>query len=155
MKFNNWDLVFSIRWDKNISAVVDFEKDDKVYVSPWWKSLSYPERLILDKELLFKKSEQQYHIRKEDVNGLMQSMLDIKWDIDNPPEEWKEKVWDQIEWRGYTYTLEEILEDGSQVYSRNNALYMFDEWDIKKLHWTKAQVIKDIYGLDIDNVVLE
>jgi len=155
MKFNNWDLVFSIRWDKNISAVVDFEKDWKIYISPWWKTLSYPERLIVGKELLYKKENETYHIKKSDVNELMYSLLDINWDIDNPPEEWNMKVWDQVIWRDATYTLEEILEDGSQIFSRNQALYMFDEWDIKKLHWTKAQVIKDIYGLDIENVVLE
>jgi len=156
MKFNKWDLVYSIRWDKSISAVVDFETDDwKVYVSPWWKTLTYPERLILNKDLLYKKSEQKYHINKIDVNALMRSTLGIEWDIDNPPEENNMKIWDTIEYRWATYTLEEILDGWDQVFSRNWALYMFEGEDIKRLYWTKESVIKDIYWLDISNVELE
>lgn len=156
MKFNKWDLVYSIRWDKSISAVVDFETEDwKVYVSPWWKTLTYPERLILNKDLLFKKSEQKYHINKIDVNALMRSTLGIEWDIDNPPKENNMKIWDTIEYRWAIYTLEEILDGWDQVFSRNWALYMFEGEDIKRLYWTKESVIKDIYWLDISNVELE
>ena len=156
MQFNKWDLVYSIKGDKSIPAVVDFETEDwKVYVSPWWKSLSYPERLILNKDLLWKKEWQTYHINKIDVNSLMRSTLGIEWDIDNPPEPDKTKVWDQVEWRWSTYTLEEILPNGDQIYSRNWALYMFEWEDIKKLYWTKEDIIKDIYWLDIANVQLD
>lgn len=156
MQFNKWDLVYSIKGDKSIAAVVDFETEDwRVYVSPWWKALTYPERLILNKDLLFKKEDKQYHISKEDINCLMKATLDIDGDIDNPPEQETMKVWDQIDWRGYTYKLEEILPNGDQVYSRNNALYMFEGEDIKKIYRTKESVIKEIYWLDIANVVIE
>jgi len=155
MQFNNWDLVYSIHWDKSVNAVVDFETEDwKVYISPWWKSLSYPERLILKKDLLFKKTDDVYHIRKEDINHLMKVELDIDWDIDNPPEAWTMKIWDQVTWRDYTYKLVEIL-DGKQIFERGDALYVFEDEDIEKIYRTKEQVIKQIYWLDIDKVVLE
>ena len=156
MQFNKWDLVYSIKGDKAVSAQVDFETDDwKVYVSPWWKWLSYPERLILSKDLLFKKCDKTYHISKEDVNALMRNTLGIEWDIDNPPEQKEMKVWDQVERRGYIYKLEEVLPSWDSVFSRNWALYMFEWEEINKIYWTKDSVIKEIYWLDIDNVVLE
>lgn len=156
MQFNNWDLVYSIHWDKSVSAVVDFETDDwNVYISPWWKTLKYPERLILKKDLLFKKVDEVYHIKKEDVNALMRTTLDIEWDIDNPPEMWNLKIWDQVSRRGYNYKLVEILDNGNQIFERGNALYIFENEDIERIHWTKEWVIKQIYWLDIDKVVLE
>lgn len=156
MQFNNWDLVYSVHWDKSVCAVVDFEtKDWKVYVSPWWKKLSYPERLILNTDMLFKKTDEVFHISKKDINSLMKSTLDIDWDIDNPPENGTLKVWDQIRRRWYTYKLVDILDNGNQIFERNNALYIFEDEDVKKINWTKAWVIKEIYGLDIDKVILE
>lgn len=156
MQFNNWDLVYSIRWDKSVSAVVDFETPDwKVYVSPWWKNLKYPERLILQKDLLYKKADEVYHIKKEDVNALMRTTLDIEWDIDNPPEPGALKIWDQVNWRWNTYKLVDILDNGNQIFEKGNALYIFEDEDIQKLAWTREWVIKQIYGLDIDKVVLE
>lgn len=155
MQFNNWDLVYSIHWDKSVSAVVDFETENgDVYVSPWWKNLKYPERLILKKDLLFKKANELYHIKKEDVNHLMKVELDIEWDIDNPPEKWTMNIWDQVTWRWYNYKLVDIL-DGKQIFEKGNALYVFDNEDIEKIYWTREQVIKQIYWLDIKDVVLE
>lgn len=59
MAFKRWDIVIAkVNRDPSIEAVVDFEtKEWTVYISEWWRPLSYPTRLLIGEDKLFLKDK--------------------------------------------------------------------------------------------------
>lgn len=161
MAFKKWDIVIAkVNRDPSIEAVVDFETDDwAVYISEWWRPLSYPTRLIIAKNKLFLKDKQikiwrqqmQWLIREffwEDLDYLNLKTMDSihPWDIlkiRNNKYVFVQKYGEQysVVWRlTYDYNI---------WHERITNLYWFTKDEISQNIKTKDEIVRKIFW---DNV---
>lgn len=156
MHFENWDIVVSVRnnWIQ-VEAVVDFEKDDKVYISEWWKNLNNPVRYIVNKDNIFKKNKGKLTISLQEMNALMASIMSLtSANYAEEPSMDTLEIWQQLvnDWRIYKYVGKL---DWEPVRDSDWYFCVIDKDDIKKLFWTREDVCQRIFGLSKDDVIVE
>lgn len=146
MKFNNWDIVVSKNnTGKAIEAVVDFEKDDKVYISEWWKGLASPIRYIVDKWNLIKKEWKKICIDLLEMNLLMEKVLWLRWaDYTKEPSLDEMEIWQELtdDYRRYKFVGKLEWEP---VREYDWYFCTIDKEDLKKLLWTREEVCMKIF----------
>lgn len=156
MQLNHWDIVVSSNNSgMNIEAIVDFEKDDKVYISEWWKNLSYPIRYVINKEWLRKKDKGKLVIPLEEMNNLMASIMRLVWaDYSKEPSIDNLEIWQQLtyDWRNYKYAGDL---DWQPVRDVEWYFCVLEEWEIDKLLWNKETVCQKIFGMSKDDIIVE
>lgn len=156
MTFQNWDIVVSKRMkDISVEAVVDFETDDwKVYISEWWRTLWYPTRIILDKNLLLLKDKKIKLTRSQFENLI----IEYYWE---PIDFFHLKQWDDFKfgdiirkWYNKYMYIEQLWdkrlfwtfnEDVDWAYHINQLTILSRE-DLKMYFRTKPEIIQAIFG---------
>lgn len=154
-EFKNWQKVISVsnKW-QSIEAVVDFEKDWKVYISEWWKTLANPVRFVVDKDMLTVKENWKIKLTLNEMNELMVSMLNMIWqEYDKEPDFTNLKVWDvfQYDWRKYKYsgkTWDELVRQYDWYYCT------IDKADLPKLLWSRNSVCQQLFWVDKSEVIV-
>ena len=155
-KFEHWDTIVSTsnEW-LQVEAVVDFQQGDKLYISEWWKNLSYPVRYVIPVgDNIHKKENGKLTISLQEINSLMAMVMWLAWANYNsePTFDWIE-VWQSIRdtYNGRTYTYMWQL-DGEAVWQSEWYFCIIDDEDLKKMLWTKEDVCKRLFGLTPDEV---
>lgn len=168
MAFKRWDIVIAkVNKDPSIEAVVDFEtKEWKVYISEWWRPLSYPTRIIIDSTKLFLK-DKKIKIWRQQMQWLIREFFNEDLDYLNLLTVETLKEWDMFKFKNYKYVyLQKYSDEYSAVWRID---YDYNEWKdvIKWLYWfttdeilswmkTKDQIVHKIFweSVKVSDVVI-
>lgn len=168
MTFKRWNIVIAkINKDPSIEAVVDFEtKEWKVYISEWWRQLSYPTRLIVDANKLFLK-DKKIKIWRQRMQDLIRECLWEDLDYLNLKTLDTLKPWDifRFKWYDYIY-MQKYVNDYIVVWRMDyNGATKKD--DIKTIFWltrseveesmrTKEDIVQKIFwtNVKVNDVVI-
>ena len=156
MWFKRWNIVIAkVNKDPSIEAVVDFEtKDGKVYISEWWRPLTYPTRLIVDKNMLFLK-DKKIKIGRQRMQELIREFFREDLDYLNLMNLDNMKIWDRFKFNNRRSIYLQDYENGYKILWEIQTDYNWEDY-IAYLYWvsndelseslrTKDQIIHTIF----------
>lgn len=156
MWFKRWNIVIAkVNKDPSIEAVVDFEtKDGKVYISEWWRPLTYPTRLIVDSDKLFLK-DKQIKIWRQQMQWLIREFFREDLDFLNLRGLDSLKIWDKLKWNQHNVILLNELnwlkvvwtyiQDYDNGRDYIDHIYWLTQDELKSSVHTKEEIIHTIF----------
>ena len=160
MWFKRWNIVIAkVNKDPSIEAVVDFEtKDGKVYISEWWRPLSYPTRLIVNKDMLFLK-DKKIKIGRQRMQELIREYYREDLDYLNLKDISTISIWDIFKYnnrrciylQNYANNYKILWELQSDYNWNDYIAYMYwiQDDELNESFKTKEQIVHTIFWTNV------